>query len=340
MQPPPDSATSAPDPVIPQQAPLDGAVLVVIVLATHNGETHLRQQLESIAAQTYPNWHLLARDDVSSDGSCAILNEFQRELAGRVTILSAPDLNRGPLRNFFYLIEAALAAERPWSRQRFCIALCDQDDHWRPDRLARGVEALFTQPDREPCLVHSDLAVIANDGAVIAKRFTAYQGLNPRHNRFADLLLTNIVTGCTITLNTELARKVVPIPEHAVMHDWWIALVAALTGRIVFVDAPLVGYRQHGRNTLGAREDLRRSVINRIRALTSPRNDQAFRAVARQAARIADSRPRGLTLRGRFAAWVASTLLRPSSRCLRLLGIVGLRLLAGRRPVRRRAAAS
>ena len=73
-------------------------------------------------------------------------------------------------------------------------------------------------------------------------------------NALPQLLVQNNVTGCTCLMNAALRRLVA---EHAqaeriFMHDWFIALTAAAFGRIVFVDAPLVDYRQHGRNVLGA----------------------------------------------------------------------------------------
>ena len=76
----------------------------------------------------------------------------------------------------------------------------------------------------------------------------------PLRNRFARLLVSNTVTGCTALCNEALLRRALPIPPAAVMHDWWLALVAGAFGRLSFIDAPLLQYRQHGANTIGARE--------------------------------------------------------------------------------------
>ena len=64
---------------------------------------------------------------------------------------------------------------------------------------------------------------------------------------------SNLVTGCTAVINEELALKVLPIPDQAIMHDWWIAIAAVAYGRRLFIDQCLVRYRQHGRNTIGAK---------------------------------------------------------------------------------------
>jgi hypothetical protein len=44
-----------------------------------------------------------------------------------------------------------------------------------------------------------------------------------------------------------------PIPNQALMHDWWLALVASSFGKIGFYNAPTVYYRQHNLNVLGAK---------------------------------------------------------------------------------------
>jgi hypothetical protein len=44
-----------------------------------------------------------------------------------------------------------------------------------------------------------------------------------------------------------------PVSQNAIMHDWWLALVAAATGYIDYVDRPLVFYRQHTKNSIGAK---------------------------------------------------------------------------------------
>lgn len=37
------------------------------------------------------------------------------------------------------------------------------------------------------------------------------------------------------------------------MHDWWLAIVAARFGRLIYIDRPLSTYRQHGDNSVGAK---------------------------------------------------------------------------------------
>src|SRR5690606_34530724 len=89
---------------------------------------------------------------------------------------------------------------------------------------------------------------------VIAESFFQFQDIRPQKNGFARMLVSNTVTGCTSLFNEKLARTATPVPNDAVMHDWWLALVASALGAIHTIEEPLLDYRQHGGNTLGARE--------------------------------------------------------------------------------------
>jgi hypothetical protein len=70
------------------------------------------------------------------------------------------------------------------------------------------------------------------------------------------LLTQNFVTGCTIVVNRALLRAALPLPE-VVMHDWWLALCAAVLGEILCCPGATVFYRQHDRNAAGTRWWLR-----------------------------------------------------------------------------------
>ncbi|NJL92541.1 MAG: glycosyltransferase family 2 protein [Anaerolineae bacterium] len=46
---------------------------VSILMSVHNGETHLPLAIESILAQTWPDWELILIDDASTDATPALL---------------------------------------------------------------------------------------------------------------------------------------------------------------------------------------------------------------------------------------------------------------------------
>jgi hypothetical protein len=216
-----------------------------ILLSVHNGATFLREQLDSLAAQSDPGWILLWRDDGSSDGSAEVVERFAAEAgAGRVRHLPEPTGRLGVAGSFLALLRAA-----PEDAAR--VAFCDQDDVWLPDKLARAAAALAAVPPGTPGLYCARQVLV--DWRL--RRI----GLSPDAPRGAVLgnaLVQNIATGCTVVLNRAARTQVLAVPPPAgTLHDWWAYLVVAATGgQVIFDAAPAVLYRQHGGNAVGGRE--------------------------------------------------------------------------------------
>ena len=316
-------------------------MLAVILLATYNGEAYLREQLDSIIEQSYPHWLLIAKDDGSSDGTVDVLHRYREGYPEKVLFLGSSAQNQGPSRMFSSLIQYVLDREQELQLKDYCIAFCDQDDIWHRDKLRLTVDCLQAQCSDAaipPLLIHSDLSVVDGYGNTIAPRFSVYQGVIPRRNDFVELLVHNVVTGCTAVMTPPLARVCTPVPSAAYMHDWWFALIASLIGRVHYIDQPLVAYRQHGGNTLGAREFKPQSKFKAISGFVAPDADSALRKVARQARWIRAHPPRRLTSTQIIACWLAGNLVERRSRVLRAAAFKLLKHL-GAYTARRRARA-
>ncbi|MEX2535997.1 MAG: glycosyltransferase family 2 protein [Trueperaceae bacterium] len=227
-----------------------------ILLATYQGEPWLEQQLQSIQAQTHQNWRLLARDDGSADGTREILERFVQCEPERAVLFGSPTTTQGAKRNFGDLLEASTA---PYT------AFCDQDDFWLPNKLELTLSKIRaaerTRTAATPILAHTDLTVVDGLGRELAGSFWSYQAIDPNATSLRRLLVQNVVTGCTTMINEPLRNLSRPVPDAAIMHDWWCAIVAAATGDLVHVEAATVQYRQHGANALGAQAWGRRRVV-------------------------------------------------------------------------------
>ena len=112
-----------------------------------------------------------------------------------------------------------------------------------------------TDPHR-PAMVHTDLRVVDGELRELSPSFMQYSCLDGNRLALPQLLMQNVVTGCTMMVNRALADlSCREIPKGAVlMHDWWLALVAAVFGKTVFINEPLLYYRQHGDNEVGAKD--------------------------------------------------------------------------------------
>jgi glycosyltransferase involved in cell wall biosynthesis len=225
-------------------------VQVDILLATYNGGKYLHELIDSIISQSLQSWRLLIRDDGSTDKTLSILSQYAEKFPNNIKIVNDAYGRLGPAKSFERLLFLSSA---PY------VAFCDQDDVWLPDKLKVQMNAMLDAeprlPNNCPLLVHTDMLVVDKNMNVLSKSFWKYQNINPANmTSLQRLLIQNHVTGCAILINRSLADISVPVPANAKMHDWWIALVAIVSGKIVWVEHPTVMYRQHDANDTGAKK--------------------------------------------------------------------------------------
>lgn len=214
----------------------DNPPLVSVALATYNGERFLRQQLDSIFAQTYPRIEVIASDDASTDRTTSILKEYKKRHG---LIVSVNKRNSGFVQNFANAINRCTGAY---------IALADQDDIWFPHKLEVLVREIGTHS-----IICSDAELIDENGMLIAPSYEQYtRKFEETDDQFAFFVFRNYVTGCTSLLTREVIDRSLPIPEGVRYHDWWFALVASTIGGVKYIPVPLIQYRQHGKNDTGA----------------------------------------------------------------------------------------
>lgn len=245
-------------------------------MSVHNGEEFLALQIDSLIAQTYRNWRLIVRDDGSTDSSLGIIKQYCRKYPDKINLLLDNDGQLGACQGFARLIQHAAADY---------MMLCDQDDVWLPKKVDSSVSEILrlekTSPGF-PVLIYTDLKVVDENLTVVSDSFWRYQRIDPRNNSLNSLILDNVATGCTTIFNSRLKEIAVPIPVEAVMHDWWLALVCSVYGKLAFLNETTILYRQHGENDIGA-EDF--SLVSRSRRFwESP--SAVFRRSRRMAARV------------------------------------------------------
>lgn len=222
-----------------------------ILLAVYNGGEYLRAQLDSILCQTDGGWHLTLSDDGSGDDSGRIMAEYAGKYPDRIAIYRSGRRFGCARDHFFHLMQACRAEY---------MLFCDQDDVWYPDKVKRLRAALEDATRRygadAPILVFSDQT--PTDAALrpLAQSLMRYQGQYFGEFDYRAILMQNVVTGGAMGINRALAALAAPAGDAApiIMHDWWLAAVAARFGHIVYIDEPLGVYRQHGQNAVGAKD--------------------------------------------------------------------------------------
>jgi hypothetical protein len=218
---------------------------VSIALCTLNGGPFLQAQLDSYLAQRRLPDELVACDDGSTDNTLAILDEFAQRSPFPVRILRNPR-RLGVVANFEQAIGLCKGD---------VIALSDQDDVWLPEKLACLMRELQAP---ETMAVFSDATVV--DASLQPLGYTLWQRVQfrqPERMAVADgdgfpvLLRHSVVMGASLAFRAELRAAILPIPPEW-NHDAWIALIATNAGRLAMCETPLLSYRQHGANQVGA----------------------------------------------------------------------------------------
>ncbi len=226
------------------------------MLAVFNGEKYLKEQIESILAQTFSDIKIIIRDDGSTDNSADIIKDFCSRYSDKVFCLEGSPTGSAA-QNFAKLLEAC---------NDDYIMFCDQDDIWLPQKIEKTLDAMKASEGENgeiPTLVHSDLKVVDENLNVISDSFFEFQRLYQENITLSKLLVQNYVTGCTVMINRALAQKCGKIPRDCIMHDWWLALTAQLFGKIVCVNEPTMLYRQHSDNQVGAKASYGIALIKR-----------------------------------------------------------------------------
>nr|WP_216863260.1 glycosyltransferase family 2 protein [Polynucleobacter sp. MG-27-Goln-C1] len=209
--------------------------LVTILLCTYNGSRFLAEQLDSLEAQTHPNWVVIVSDDGSTDQTLEILRDYQgRWPSGKLIIRSGPQ--KGFCRNFLSLAcDSRIKAD--------FYAFCDQDDVWLPTKISVALENILAN--------HVTRVPYVYCGRTL---YVDYQlnpcGISPLFvfpRSFRNALVQSIAGGNTMVFN-QAAKSL--IEQAGVLdvasHDWWVyQLVSGVEGDVFYDPVPQLLYRQH-----------------------------------------------------------------------------------------------
>jgi len=247
---------------------------ISVAMCTYNGADFLPAQLESILAQSRKPDQIVVCDDGSTDETRALLGKFEKQLPD-LFLLRFNKQNLGSVKNF----EQAI---------RLCsgdvIALSDQDDVWRPDKL-QLIEQAFSK--QSTGLVFSDADIVDENLKPLDRRMWNEVGFDEqkrkllRNGRALEVLTPGwTVTGATMAFRSQFVKICLPIPDGiAMIHDGWIALAIAAVADVVAIDDPLIQYRQHAKQQIGAPDRLESGSdphgLEKLETALKRRNDSA-----------------------------------------------------------------
>jgi glycosyltransferase involved in cell wall biosynthesis len=229
------------------------APLVSIAMCTYNGARFLRAQLDSLLAQDYPNLEIIIVDDHSTDQTADIIREYVAK-NNRIRFYQN-ETNLGFVANFEKCMRLCTGEY---------IALCDQDDIWFPHKISTQLQEIG-----EASLIYSRIAPIDSHDQPLDVDMLPVNRLSGRC--CLGLFFENCVTGHLALFKADLLKQALPIPPR-ILHDHWLAFIAAAKGGLHAQEAPMSLYRIHGDNE---------SIKNKTKA-----RENIFRKMARHRAAV------------------------------------------------------
>ncbi len=202
---------------------------VAILLSTYNGEKYLREQIDSILAQTYDNFELIVRDDGSKDSTVEIVKEYMEKSDKEITLMVGKNL--GFIKSFFELLKHSDADY---------FSFADQDDIWLPNKIELAVNSLNKLDDTKPNMAFSNVDYYDTE-----MNFMGNGDSKNKKPSFLNSLYECINQGMTMVINKTARDYIIKnIPEKCFFHDWWTYMICTAFGSVVQDDVVTVKYRR------------------------------------------------------------------------------------------------
>lgn len=259
-----------------------------ILLASFRGEDYIDQQLDSILRQSEADWTLLIRDDGSDDATLAIIDQYVKQ-DHRVQLLQDQHGRLGTVGSFLALCKSAYEQGADY------VLFSDQDDYWEEEKVSRQLKLVqkleLGHSKTFPIAAYCDLTVVDKALEELAASYMQYKGLqHPEIAPLGQLIFQNTVTGCATIINRALLSDLCKSDNNnIIMHDWWIALLAASNGILAYDPYVGIKYRQHDNNQIGVNKaSLPRKILSKIRSDNRKKNKEFFRLILAQATAMSE----------------------------------------------------
>lgn len=215
-----------------------------VVMAVYNGALFVEKQLMSILKQTISPNQIIIVNDASIDSSLTIINSIIEKQSKEIDVkIITNEFNLGVVKSFFKGIDYA---------EGDVIFLADQDDIWNKNKISRCLRMF--EKDRKIDVVATAYQIIDSDGKI--KSTTKYPLNKSQLVNSKKILYNNIFPGCTLCFRKDYKKYFKNYNENIYIHDWYLLLIAALNGKLYFLNESLFYYRLHENNTIGLNKTL------------------------------------------------------------------------------------
>lgn len=209
--------------------------MISVCIATHNGEKYIKEQLDSILCQLFPDDEVLISDDGSTDSTLEIIKGYNDP---RIKVFTKVHTLKGMKSHYYVTMNFENALKQAKGDYIF---LSDHDDVWYPNKVEKCIELL-----QEYDMVLHNLECV--DGDLNPLNRNIYKNSFRSKNY---LLRRGKHYGCALAFKGNLLQYILPFPKRLVLHDYWIGIMGEIFGKFICINQPLTKYRIHGDNTSG-----------------------------------------------------------------------------------------
>lgn len=225
--------------------------LVSIIVPVYNTEKFLKECLDSLLAQTYPNFEIVIVNDASPDNSEAIIQEYLKRYPEKIQYIKKAK-NEG--------LAAARNTGIKAAKGQY-IAFCDSDDVWLPEKLEIQMQEFFKDPDLD--VVYSDCFLIFEDKKTNQK-LTEFWGVKQYSGYIFEKLFKkgNFLYDLGV-LKKDIFQKVGLFSEDLrCVEDYEFFLRVALEGyKFKSIKKPLWFYRIREESLSKNKEEMKKHLI-------------------------------------------------------------------------------
>lgn len=237
-------------------------------MCTYNGEAHLREQLDSIVAQSYTDIEIVIQDDLSVDQTISIIKEYQGKYPDKVRLFQNKK-RLGYNRNFYSAYQKATGK---------LIASADQDDIWETNKI----ETLVNEIGDDMFIFHN--SVLFNqenpDMGLLHKK---NWGLHPHP---LSILVNPKAYGHQILFRQEALPLIQSFETYNVSYDSLVYTLCSSIGTVKYIQSVLVHWRRHESATTYTHKKTNKNKLYGYYTALKALNDSQKRQVTRDYFRL------------------------------------------------------
>lgn len=214
-------------------------MVISVALCTYKGEPFLREQIESILAQTILPHEIIVCDDNSTDHTLEILQKYEAHTSLPQFKITVNTTNMGVVKNFEQALQHCSGDY---------IFLCDQDDLWKPDKIEATLSYFEANQNIDVVFSNAQLLGLQKGQLWDFSKFStkARQDWHTYGSLYVFLRYKSICTGAGMAIKGSAKSYLLPIQTNPFqIHDGWIGIAAAHQNRIAYIDQSLFYYRIH-----------------------------------------------------------------------------------------------